>query len=631
MSARGAGARCARRGRLPWCVAYLAAGGGDYEPTAVADPCAPREWRSPAGIEESAQQFALSALDGAACELGVSREALAVALATPGVARASSPPSRGSTTPSSRRRYGPGSCGRSTTPRRAGALRPAGRRRPAALASRLPSTRRSALIEDAGDALRRTPAASIDDLGGLLDRPGPAALASAARSPARPTSIDQRLQRQPRPQQPARDPVGGHARFATCVRVAPPCGGSRGRPQPAAPAATSGRTAGRARDHREPADDLGDAATSTASLGRIGMYGGIDRLVLAGRTKCIVPAKAEERGEQLLRAGHRADRFRFATAACAAATARGERRVGCEDERGLAAGAARARRRRRRPPRSRSPAASPPSPSSTYSLAARSNSAASRRESHASRATSTQLRAARVLAVAGRDLAPPELVAVAAPAGGRAVRGLGLGAQLAAGATVGSSPSTPRSARRQPRVAQRRRPRSRTASGRSSRDVLARVQDLLGASPADATRARSRPASSCRRGRAARRRTAGRRCRSRVSWSTSTSGTVAGARRRSSRRRREQVERVQVADRVVDHHRGRRALDQRLARRARRRRRGAAAVGGGRSAGPRARGRARGRARTRPAPGSPRPRRRPRRGGRGGGRRPRRRGRRSTP
>ena len=64
-------------------VAYLVAGGGDYEPTAVADPCAPREWRDPGGVEEAAQQFALSALDGAACELQVSRETLAVALATP--------------------------------------------------------------------------------------------------------------------------------------------------------------------------------------------------------------------------------------------------------------------------------------------------------------------------------------------------------------------------------------------------------------------------------------------------------------------------------------------------------------------------------------------------------------------
>lgn len=62
--------------------AYLAAGGADYEPTAVADPCKPREWRSPEGLEETAEQFTLSALDGAACELRVSREALAVALAT---------------------------------------------------------------------------------------------------------------------------------------------------------------------------------------------------------------------------------------------------------------------------------------------------------------------------------------------------------------------------------------------------------------------------------------------------------------------------------------------------------------------------------------------------------------------
>ena len=64
-------------------IAYLLAGGGDYEPTAVADPCAPREWRDPEGVQEAAQQFALSALDGAACELQVSRETLAVALATP--------------------------------------------------------------------------------------------------------------------------------------------------------------------------------------------------------------------------------------------------------------------------------------------------------------------------------------------------------------------------------------------------------------------------------------------------------------------------------------------------------------------------------------------------------------------
>jgi hypothetical protein len=63
-------------------VAYLAAGGASYEPTPVQDPCAPREWRSPEGVSEAAEQFTLSALDGAACELHVSRETLAVALAT---------------------------------------------------------------------------------------------------------------------------------------------------------------------------------------------------------------------------------------------------------------------------------------------------------------------------------------------------------------------------------------------------------------------------------------------------------------------------------------------------------------------------------------------------------------------
>jgi hypothetical protein len=61
---------------------YLAAGGGSYTPTPVADPCEPRERGVAEGIEESAQQFLLSALDGAACELGVSRETLAAALAT---------------------------------------------------------------------------------------------------------------------------------------------------------------------------------------------------------------------------------------------------------------------------------------------------------------------------------------------------------------------------------------------------------------------------------------------------------------------------------------------------------------------------------------------------------------------
>jgi hypothetical protein len=62
---------------------YLIAGGSSYEPTPVADPCQPRAWTSPDSPEETAEQFFLSALDGAACELHVSRESLVVALATP--------------------------------------------------------------------------------------------------------------------------------------------------------------------------------------------------------------------------------------------------------------------------------------------------------------------------------------------------------------------------------------------------------------------------------------------------------------------------------------------------------------------------------------------------------------------
>ena len=61
---------------------YLAAGGSSYTPEKVADPCKHREWRDPGTLQEIAQQFSLSALDGAACELGVSREELARALPT---------------------------------------------------------------------------------------------------------------------------------------------------------------------------------------------------------------------------------------------------------------------------------------------------------------------------------------------------------------------------------------------------------------------------------------------------------------------------------------------------------------------------------------------------------------------
>lgn len=61
---------------------YLALGGASYKPLAVADPCKPRPISKPEGGGEVLQQVALSALDGAACELGTTREELTLALAS---------------------------------------------------------------------------------------------------------------------------------------------------------------------------------------------------------------------------------------------------------------------------------------------------------------------------------------------------------------------------------------------------------------------------------------------------------------------------------------------------------------------------------------------------------------------
>lgn len=74
---------CAIAVSLALPLVYLAAGGSSYAPAKVQDPCKRRPWRNPEGIQDIVQQFSLSALDGAACELGVSRERLARALATP--------------------------------------------------------------------------------------------------------------------------------------------------------------------------------------------------------------------------------------------------------------------------------------------------------------------------------------------------------------------------------------------------------------------------------------------------------------------------------------------------------------------------------------------------------------------
>ena len=57
---------------------YLALGG---RPTRRLSrrPCAPRDWRNPEGLRRPAEQNVLSALDGAACKLHVTREDMVLA------------------------------------------------------------------------------------------------------------------------------------------------------------------------------------------------------------------------------------------------------------------------------------------------------------------------------------------------------------------------------------------------------------------------------------------------------------------------------------------------------------------------------------------------------------------------
>ena len=59
---------------------FLALGGSSYAPAEVRDPCQQRSWPPTSGLQDTAQQFTLSALDGTACELHVSRETLVLAL-----------------------------------------------------------------------------------------------------------------------------------------------------------------------------------------------------------------------------------------------------------------------------------------------------------------------------------------------------------------------------------------------------------------------------------------------------------------------------------------------------------------------------------------------------------------------
>jgi hypothetical protein len=61
-------------------VPYVALGGGSFEPTPVADPCAPRAYPEAEGLGETIERIALTAVDRVACRLGVSREELVLAL-----------------------------------------------------------------------------------------------------------------------------------------------------------------------------------------------------------------------------------------------------------------------------------------------------------------------------------------------------------------------------------------------------------------------------------------------------------------------------------------------------------------------------------------------------------------------
>ena len=60
----------------------LVAGGLDYAPAAVPDPCALHPWRDTHGLTDIENRVALSALEGAACALHVSREDLVLAFAS---------------------------------------------------------------------------------------------------------------------------------------------------------------------------------------------------------------------------------------------------------------------------------------------------------------------------------------------------------------------------------------------------------------------------------------------------------------------------------------------------------------------------------------------------------------------
>jgi len=63
-------------------VAYVGLGGGDFEPTPPPAPCATRPAQSvDGGLTGTAERIGLTALNAAACDLGVPRERLLLGLA----------------------------------------------------------------------------------------------------------------------------------------------------------------------------------------------------------------------------------------------------------------------------------------------------------------------------------------------------------------------------------------------------------------------------------------------------------------------------------------------------------------------------------------------------------------------
>jgi hypothetical protein len=59
---------------------YLALGGGDYEPAPPPDPCTLSAADGARGVTGTLERVGLNALAGAACDLGVSRERLLLAV-----------------------------------------------------------------------------------------------------------------------------------------------------------------------------------------------------------------------------------------------------------------------------------------------------------------------------------------------------------------------------------------------------------------------------------------------------------------------------------------------------------------------------------------------------------------------